>query len=161
MISQTLGRFGRLRKTLSEEKNKIKTPTSQEALVFKNNEEEVAASSGTSEDFEQISQAIEWLTICLSEGHIEPSQPCVGRIIGWPLRPFFKNSLYVDFEVWCFKKNFSKKDIVRREAFYQLVDKLFIPDGDKYRFPSLEECRKKFTMLKGVACKSMMQMKNV
>lgn len=147
MILQTLGRFGRLRKTLSEEKNTINTPTSNETLVFKSNEDEVAASSGTSEDFEQISQVVEWLVICLSEGHIEPSQQCVGMIVGWPLRPFFKNSLWIDFEVWCFKKNFSKRDMIRRESFYHLLDKIFISDGDKYLFPSLEECRKKFTIL--------------
>lgn len=142
-----LGRFGRLRKTLSEEKNKINSSTSQETLAFKSNEEEIATPSGTSEDFEKISIILAWLSISLAEGHIEPSQPCVGKIVGWPTRPFFKNSLYVDFEVWCFKKNFSRRDLVKRESFYHFLDKIFISNGDKYHFPPLEECRKKFTNL--------------
>lgn len=148
MMSQILGRFGRLRKTLSEEKNKVKIPDSQGNIAFKSNQGVVATPSETSEDFEQISLVIAWLAICLSEGHIEPSQPCIGRIVGWPLRPFFKNSLYVDFELWCFKKNLPRKEVSRRELFYSLVDRILISEGDKYHFPPLEECIKKFETLK-------------
>lgn len=146
MMAQMLGRFGRLRKTLSEEKNKIKTPISQETLAFKNNEEEAAAPSATSEDFEQMTLVFAWLSICLSEGHIEPSQPSVGRIIGWPVRPFFKSSLYVDFECWC-SKNRTRRVMDMRKLFYSLTDKIFICDGDKYHFPSLEKCRNEFKPL--------------
>lgn len=146
MMPQILGRFGRLRKTLSEEKNKIKTPIFQQTLEFKNNEEEVTAPSGTSEDFEQMTLVFAWLSICLSEGHIEPSQPLVGRIIGWPVRPFFKSSLYVDFECWR-SKNRTGRVIDMRKLFYSLTDKIFICAEDKYHFPSLEKCRKDFKSL--------------
>lgn len=147
MTSQILGRFGRLRRTLSEAKNIIQTPTPQETVGFKTNQEVIATPSETSEDFEQISSILAWLAICLSEGHIEPSQPCVGRIVGWPQRLIFKNSLYVDFECWGLKKSLSYKEIANRKTFYSITDSIFISDGDKYHFPPLEECKKKFKPL--------------
>lgn len=147
MVPQTLGRFGRLRQTLSEEKNKINAPTSQETLAFKSNQEVVATPSETSEDFDKISTILTWLSISLTEGHIEPSQPCVGRIVGWPLRPFSKNTLYTDFECWGLKKHLSYKEIANRKTFYSITDRIFISDGDKYHFPPLEECNKKFKLL--------------
>ena len=144
-MSQILGRFGRLRQTLSEEKNKIKAPDILETAPFKTNQEVVATPSETSEDFEQISSILTWLAICLSEGHIEASQPCVGRVVGWPLRPFLKNTLYVDFECWSFKKNLVY--IAQRKTFYSITDKIFISEGEKYHFPPIEECKKKFKPL--------------
>jgi hypothetical protein len=33
-------------------------------------------------DSQELSAIIEWISIMVEEGHIEPSQPCVGRIIG-------------------------------------------------------------------------------
>lgn len=143
-MPQMLGRFGRLRQALSEEKNKIKVPDSQETIAFKSNQKAVATPSETSEDFEQMTLVLEWLEICLSEGHIEASQPSVGRVVGWPLRPFFKNTLYTDFECWVLKKNLSYKEIANRKTFYSITDRIFISDGDKYHFPPLEECKKKF-----------------
>jgi len=147
MMPQTLGRFGRLRQTLSEEKNKINAPASQETLAFKSNQEVVATPSETSEDFDKISTILTWLSISLTEGHIEPSQPCVGRIVGWPQRPIFKNSLYVDFECWGVKKDLSSNAIAKRKLFYSLTDRIFISEEDKYCLPSLEECRRKFKCL--------------
>ncbi|MEI8329682.1 MAG: hypothetical protein WCG14_06765 [Chlamydiia bacterium] len=147
MIPQTLGRFGRLRQTLSEEKNKINAPASQEMLAFKSNQEVVAIPSETSEDFDKISTMLTWLSISLTEGHIEPSQPCVGRIVGWPQRPIFKNSLYVDFECWGVKKDLPSNAIAKRKLFYSLTDRIFISEEDKYCLPSLEECRRKFKCL--------------
>lgn len=149
MISQTLGRFGRLRKTLSEEKSKIITQVTQEEITLKDNQKVVNNPSGTSEDFNQMTLVFAWLSICLSEGHIEPSQPSVGRIIGWPLRPFFKNSLYVDFECWRSKQNLTGReiDMHMRKLFYSLTDKIFVDEGDKYHFPPLEACRKEFKVL--------------
>lgn len=146
-MPQILGRFGRLRQTLSEEKNKIKAPAYQEAVVFKTNQEVVATPSETSEDFEQMSSIFAWLAICLSEGHIEASQPCVGRVIGWPFRSFFKNTLYTDFECWNLKQNLSWKEIANRKTFYSITDRIFISEGDKYHFPPLEECKNKFKPL--------------
>lgn len=146
-MQQILGRFGRLRQTLSKEKNKIKAQASQGNVTFISNQEVVATPSETSEDFEKMSSILVWLEICLSEGHIEASQPCMGRVVGWPLRPFFKNTLYTDFECWGLKKSLSYKEIAKRKAFYSITDKLFISEGDKYHFPPLEECRKKFKPL--------------
>ncbi len=147
MVPQTLGRFGRLRQTLSEEKNKINAPASQGTLAFKSNQEMVATPSETSEDFDKISTILTWLSISLTEGHIEPSQPCVGRIVGWPQRPIFKNSLYVDFECWGVKKDVPSNAIAKRKLFYSLTDRIFISEGDKYCLPLLEECRRKFKCL--------------
>lgn len=137
---QILGRFGRLFQTLKEGKNKKEINVFQHEATIKE-QGVVPIPSETSECFEQMSQVLVWLTICLSEGHIEPSQPCVGKIVGWPLRPFFKNSLYVDFEIWCFTRNLSKREVLKREPFYHFLDKIFISDGEKYRFPPLEECK--------------------
>lgn len=146
-MPQILGRFGRLRQTLSEEKNKIETPSPKGTLEFKTNQEVIATPSETSEDFVQMSSILAWLAICLSEGHIEASQPCVGRVVGWPLRPFFKNTSYTDFECWSLKQNLSWKEIAKRKTFYSITDKIFISEGDKYHFPPLEECKKKLKSL--------------
>lgn len=56
----------------------------------------------------------EWISICLDEGHIQPSQPHVGKLEGWPIRPYFKSSLYTDFECWCLKANISTYLILLR-----------------------------------------------
>lgn len=145
-MPQILGRFGRLCQTLSEEKNKTIAQASQKKITLQDNQKSVDNPSGTSEDFEQMTLVFAWLSICLSEGHIEPSQPSVGRIIGWPVRPFFKSSLYVDFECWC-SKNQTGRVIDMRKLFYSLTDKIFVVEGDKYHFPSLEKCRKDFKPL--------------
>jgi len=44
---------------------------------------------------------LEWLQIVVVEGHIEPSQPSIGRIVGWPKRTFSCNALFIDFTLWC------------------------------------------------------------
>lgn len=67
------------------------------------------------------SLVIEWLSICLDEGHIQPSQSSVGKLEGWPIRPYFKNSLYIDFECWCLKANVPTYLISSRELFYQVL----------------------------------------
>lgn len=92
------------------------------------------------------SLVIEWFSICLEEGHIQPSQSSVGKLEGWPIRPYFKNSLYVDFECWCLKANVPTYLISSRELFYQVTNLFFesISD-DKYQFPSLLVCRENFS----------------
>jgi hypothetical protein len=91
---------------------------------------------------------ISWLSICLGEGHMQPSQPSVGRLEGWPIRPYFKNSLYVDLECWCSKARIPPYLIPSRELFYQGTDAIFESiSTDKYKFPDLEICRKKFSQL--------------
>lgn len=91
---------------------------------------------------------IDWIAISLSEGHMQPSQPSVGRLEGWPIRSYFKNSLYVDFECWCLKTNIPTYLIPSKELFYLGTDAIFeIVAGDKYQFPDLMICREKFSKL--------------
>lgn len=94
------------------------------------------------------SLVIDWLTICLGEGHMQPSQPNVGRLEGWPIRSYFKNSLYVDFECWCLKANVPPYLIPSKRLFYQGTDAIFDNvDGNRYQFPDLMICREKFSQL--------------
>lgn len=92
---------------------------------------------------EQLPFIYDWLGIALSEGHIEPSQPCVGRIVGWPCRSFALYSLFVDFEAWYRKHTGDERDC-SQELFYTVLDKVFIRDGDRYEFPPLPVCRERF-----------------
>jgi hypothetical protein len=92
--------------------------------------------------------AIDWLSICLGEGHILPSQPSVGRLEGWPIRSYFKNFLYVDFECWCLKARIPTYLIPCKELFYQGTDLIFESiSGGKYHFLDLNICREKFSKL--------------
>ena len=91
---------------------------------------------------------IDWISICLSEGHIQPSQSIVGRLEGWPTRSYFKNSLYVDFECWCLRARIPSYLIPSKELFYQGADAIFESIArDKYQFPDLMICQKKFRKL--------------
>lgn len=91
---------------------------------------------------------INWISICLNEGHIQPSQPTVGRLEGWPIRPFFKSSLYVDFECWCLRAGVPTYLIPSKDLFYQGTNAIFESiDSDKYQFPDLTICREKFSEL--------------
>lgn len=94
--------------------------------------------------------ALIWLKIALNEGHIEPSQPTVGGILGWPCRKFFAESLYVDFLLWCKKQRISQQDIDQRDLFLSLMDKIFLREGIYYSFPTLDICRNKLLTLKAV-----------
>lgn len=140
----TLGRFGRPKSTLvysESEKN------SQEKMLSLNQQEGGIYPSETSVDSDQITLVLDWLLVCLMEGHIEPSQPQVGRLCGWPGRPFFCESLYIDFECWCIKKDLLPRERASGKVFYSIVDKIFTRRGEKYDFPPLEECRLKFKSL--------------
>ena len=89
---------------------------------------------------------IEWISISLREGHIQPSQPSVGRLEGWPIRSYFKYSLYVDFECWCSKSKIPPYLIPPQELFYQATDSVFESiAGEKYQFPDLTICQEKFS----------------
>lgn len=96
-------------------------------------------------DSQELSVIINWITIMLEEGHIKPGQPEVGREIGWPIRRHFRNSLYVDFALWCSKNLFRDAPLATR--FYPLLDQLLIRVDEFYEFPPLEECREKFIKL--------------
>jgi hypothetical protein len=89
-----------------------------------------------------------WLKISLEEGHIQPSQPTIGKLEGWPLRPYFKESLYNDFACWCMNEQIPTYLIPSEEFFYQGADAIF--DNllrKKYGFPDLEICRQRFLIL--------------
>jgi hypothetical protein len=89
---------------------------------------------------------LDWISVCLREGHIQPSQPSVGRLEGWPMRPYFKNSLYVDFECWCLKAKIPTYLIPSRDLFYQGTDAIFESIAcDKYQFPDLAICQENFS----------------
>lgn len=89
-----------------------------------------------------------WLRIALEEGHIQPSQPTVGKLEGWPIRPHFKESLYNDFACWCMKEQIPIYLTPSEELFYQGTDILFdsLP-RKKYTFPDLETCKQRFLIL--------------
>lgn len=89
-----------------------------------------------------------WMGIIMEEGHIEASQPLVGKIVGWPCRAFSVNSLFIDFEFWCYKQGILEWQMPSKIQFYALPDQLFHRVGDTYQFPSLDICRKKFRALK-------------
>lgn len=90
---------------------------------------------------------IDWVSQCLNEGHIEPSQPCVGRAVGWPVRSFKKSSLLIDFRLYCVKQGLSETDNVRDNSFITILDAIFDTEEDRYLFPSLEECRRRFNSI--------------
>lgn len=94
------------------------------------------------------SLVINWLSICLGEGHMQPNQLCVGRLEGWPIRSYFKSSLYVDFDCWCLKAGIPPYLIPSKRLFYQGTDAIFdTVDGNRYQFPDLMICREKFSQL--------------
>ncbi len=88
------------------------------------------------------------LTIAMEEGHLEVSQPVVGRAMGWPQRMVALRSLWVDFTFWCLKSNFSKYQKPEQSDFHDLLDQLFIRNGDKYELPNLQDCRDMFIILR-------------
>jgi hypothetical protein len=79
-----------------------------------------------------------WLKIICEEGHIEPSQPLVGRAVGWPQRNMSVKSLWVDFTCWCKTQII---DLPDSELFFSILDQLFIRSEGRYQFPPLETCR--------------------
>lgn len=99
-------------------------------------------------DHAKVSLVTEWIQIVADEGHIEPSQPSVGRILGWPVRSCSIQLLYVDFFVWCWRKGLRDWDIPEKTLHFTLLDSVFVRIGDQYEFPPLDTCRKKFQDLK-------------
>jgi hypothetical protein len=95
-----------------------------------------------------INSCMQWLSIVLDEGHIEPSQPCVGRVTGWPQRRISINSLWIDFTCWCLKQEIQKCEIPEQSTFFKLLDQVLLRNKDKYEFPSLEVCRKTFVTIR-------------
>lgn len=91
---------------------------------------------------------LEWLRIVMDEGHIEPSQPLIGRSVGWPERKVSIKSLWIDFCCW-FRKQQTDLEMPEELLFYELLDRLFIRCGDKYEFPPFEQCRTTFAILRG------------
>jgi hypothetical protein len=149
MTTQSLGRFGRLRQTLLD---KTMNENLQQSSIFTTvscDTKDTTNPSESSDPDKKEHLVFEWLKVCVEEGHIEPSQPTVGRICGWPLRSFLCESLFIDFECWCSKKGIHPKERPGSKTFYSLTDSIFDRNDDKYHFPSLEQCRQKFKSLIG------------
>ena len=95
----------------------------------------------------KLALAMDWIQVAIEEGHIEPSQPSVGRLVGWPIRSFSVESLYVDLEVWCRKKGIRGWGIPECSLFFALLDEILVRSGNRYEFPVLETCRERFLRL--------------
>lgn len=99
----------------------------------------------------KLQRILEWFDIALSEGHIEPSQPVIGREVGWPVRPFNFRSLWVDYCLWNSKRDVEVDELSERRIFRCLVSLIFDRQEDEYVvFPSLEKSRKNFKALRCV-----------
>ncbi len=85
----------------------------------------------------------QWVQIMLTEGHIEPYQPQVGRIVGWPVRSFQKYSLWVDFLCWCRASGLVDGQIPTKGALFAVLDMVLDPVDSRYEFPPLRECRQR------------------
>ena len=88
-----------------------------------------------------------WISQALEEGHIEPSQSSSGVIVGWPIRPYAKRSLLVDFDVCCMRNGLPAWDKTRSNHFVNILDLILDPKESFYLFPPLEECRRRFEKL--------------
>lgn len=96
----------------------------------------------------KLALAMDWIQIAIEEGHIEPSQPSVGRLVGWPIRSFSVESLYVDLIVWCRQKDIREWDVPERSLFFALLDEILTRSGNRYEFPMLSTCRERLMRLK-------------
>ncbi len=92
-----------------------------------------------------------WFEHALEEGHIEPSQPNVVRLVGWPVRPFSFRSLWVDFSLWCAKNSNDVDEFNDMQLFKYLVSTIFLLRDDDYIvFGALEEARKRYKSLRRI-----------
>ncbi len=93
-----------------------------------------------------MENVLDWISIMLNEGHIEPSQSSVGRIIGWPERSHNVQSLFIDFRAWC-QKNGKYWNFAAEQILENFLDKILKREDDEYSFPDLEICRQKFKLI--------------
>lgn len=91
---------------------------------------------------------LEWIEIALNEGHIEPSQPILGRMTGWPTQSISSNSLLTDFLAWGRKRGIPDWQMPNNEYFYSQLDMIFSREGNRYTLPPLSICRTKFLQIK-------------
>lgn len=91
----------------------------------------------------------QWLARVMEEGHLEASQPAVGKHVGWPQRMVTIRSLWIDFRCWCSKHQIQSMELPEEWMFYELLDRIFIRHEDKYEIPSLNCCREVFAVLRG------------
>lgn len=96
----------------------------------------------------QLVEIFDWLHIAIDEGHIEPSQPCVGRILGWPQSSRHQRTLWSDFTLWCRKRELKQTQIADSHLFFSTLDRIFERVNDRYVFPSLDECQSKYLELR-------------
>lgn len=97
---------------------------------------------------EDMNLLVDWMQVVIDEGHIEPSQPVIGRYLGWPIRSFHIRSLYVDFFVWCSQQGMEETNIPDQSICTSFFDKVFTRLGERYEFPPLQSCRIKFLELR-------------
>jgi hypothetical protein len=100
------------------------------------------------EQQKQVLVIFDWLQIVLEEGHMEPSQPDVGRILGRPQRSFAPSSLRADFVLWCRRKGLKQLCVADSQLFFLLLDRVFYRQGSRYEFPDVEICRERFSELR-------------
>lgn len=107
-------------------------------------------STSSSEKQRSIGKEIclQWLQIGIDEGHLEPSQPWVGKMVGWPKRKIPIVSLWVEFCCWTRKEQVGAEEMPEEHFFYGLLNHLFIRHDDMYEFPALEKCREDFALLR-------------
>lgn len=99
----------------------------------------------------KLLRILKWFDLALSEGHIEPSQPLVGRQVGWPVRPFNFSSLWVDYCLWNNKRGVEVDEFFEKGIFRCLVFLIFERhEGELIIFPSLEKSRINFKSLRCV-----------
>lgn len=92
---------------------------------------------------------MDWLRIILGEGHISPSQPVVGKIVGWPTRSISIESLFVDFDLWCRGQGVLYWAVPGKGVLCSIADEVFNRNGNRYDFPPVSDCRGKFAILMG------------
>ena len=107
-------------------------------------------SSRTCSDIEGRESILSWLEVVVTEGHIEPSQASVGKIVGWPRRPILKRSLWADFMAWGKREELRDFQFPTVGEFYFTLDQVLDPLGSSYSFPCLATCQLRYSALKGV-----------
>lgn len=115
--------------------------------VCHKNKQDTLVSNSVSQVFIGKSSCFQWLKIVMDEGHLEPSQPYVGKTLGWPERRISIKSLWIDFCSW-FQKQHRIDEIPEEYCFYELLDHLFIRHDDKYEFPPLDQCQRTFAKMR-------------
>lgn len=88
---------------------------------------------------------LEWLQHALQEGHLEPSQPKLGCLLGWPNgHKILVESLCNEVECWAMKENYQDWEMPSQKEICLLADKVFSRDGWHYTILPLETCQHRY-----------------